>query len=131
MLEWNESLAVGVEVVDEQHKALFARLDDLFAAVSREDKQEKVSSLLVFLTDYVKSHFETEQRYMASLAYPGLVAHRQQHEQFKREFGLINARFAEKGATGLLPVLAQRRIADWWLNHVRQFDKVMGQYRPK
>lgn len=56
-IEWSTELTTGVERIDNQHKELINRINKLQGA-SREGKgKEVIDELMVFLEDYIKSHY--------------------------------------------------------------------------
>lgn len=69
-MAWNESLSVGVDQIDEQHKELFKRVDQLFEAGKNQKAKEYIGELLDFLDDYTKKHFQEEEQYMQRIQYP-------------------------------------------------------------
>ena len=60
-IEWNEKLATGNSNIDDQHKELFCRFDTLLAACNQRKGKDEVHNLLLFLGDYVKTHFSMEE----------------------------------------------------------------------
>lgn len=71
-MPWHQSLSVGVEFIDDQHKEWFDRAEKLFDAGKKGQAKEYVGELLEFLDSYTKKHFADEEKYMASINYPGL-----------------------------------------------------------
>ena len=61
-IEWRESLATGHEEIDNQHKELFKRFNNLLTACNKGKGNEEVGNLLKFLSDYVVSHFAAEEQ---------------------------------------------------------------------
>jgi len=78
-LEWNGKFSVQVAVLDEQHKKIFAMINDLDALRERKAEARVVGGVLVKLLDYAHHHFSTEENSMAEAGYPDLEAHRLEH----------------------------------------------------
>ncbi len=56
-IEWNEDLAVGDEMIDEQHKMLISKLNDLSNALEAHNEGALVLKTLDFLLKYTDFHF--------------------------------------------------------------------------
>lgn len=65
--------------MDAEHAELLRELDEL-AGEARRTIEEMRSSLR-FLVQHVSEHFLEEERYMVAAAYPGIDAHRHEHER--------------------------------------------------
>ena len=69
--EWTKDLSVGIEAIDIQHRELFKRIDGLIMAVNDGKGTDEVHDIFRFLSDYIDSHFATEEKCMRILSYPG------------------------------------------------------------
>jgi hemerythrin len=52
-MQWSESLSVGNAVIDNQHKELFDRINDLVAAIKQKTCKYKIGDVIKFLDDYI------------------------------------------------------------------------------
>jgi len=59
-IEWRESLSIGVELIDSQHKTLLSDFDQLLKACESGKGIEELKTLLGFLDGYVIKHFSDE-----------------------------------------------------------------------
>jgi len=125
-LQWTDDLCVGVEEIDNQHKELFERIDNLFLAMKQGRGREEVGALVGFLEDYIVMHFGTEERYMKEYDYPDSILHRAKHARFSEEFSSIKGRFGSEGSTVELVMQMKAFLTDWWVNHIRTIDKMLG-----
>jgi hemerythrin len=57
-LQWNNSLAVGHTLIDDQHRSLFARFSELLAACEQGRGLDQLQQLFAFLDDHVAEHFQ-------------------------------------------------------------------------
>ena len=114
-IEWRENLATGNEKIDDQHKELFKRFNNLLAACNQGKGKEEVNMLLLFLGDYVRSHFATEEQLQVQYSYPGYQAHKKEHEGFIRDLqNLDNDRvFADPRNLAALQANALEKIKNW------------------
>ncbi|MBI4871389.1 MAG: hemerythrin family protein, partial [Candidatus Riflebacteria bacterium] len=53
---------VGVKDMDDQHKKLFALINDYYEAITQKKAKEAVAALLQGLLGYVRYHFGDEER---------------------------------------------------------------------
>src|SRR5512141_2227628 len=74
--QWTPDLAVGVDVIDSQHKEIFARAAQLIEATHRGGGKEEMSALRGYLEQYVAVHLADEEKYMLQFNYDGYEAHR-------------------------------------------------------
>lgn len=127
MIAWDESLAVGVTEIDEQHQAIIRLINDL-ADRQEEADEAATAKALAFLRAYLHDHFDLETELMLDLGYPELEAHRQQHELFanhviffeiEKEFGVVS----EQMLTDILAFLRE-----WFISHITKEDKALGEF---
>ena len=71
-MPWTPNLAVGVALIDDEHKELFSRAEALFEAGRNRKSAEYIGEMLTFLDEYTKQHFADEENYMLSIRLPGL-----------------------------------------------------------
>jgi len=128
LIKWSDELSVGVELIDEQHQEMFRRINRLLGALSEVRGTAELCRTVDFLTDYVHSHFETEEAYMTGNAYPGRQEHMQQHEYFRGEVAQLRARAEQEGPTEKLVVFAQELLVDWFTRHIRGTDMAFGRF---
>jgi hemerythrin len=126
-LEWTSALRVGVEHIDEQHQELFRRAERLIHALRAGDRGE-VEPLLRYLTDYVVSHFDCEERWMVETEYPGLEDHRDAHRRFKDDFREMTREYQRKGPTPLVASSVHSWLSSWLQHHIGGADVKLGRW---
>ena len=84
-IKWSEDLSVGVELIDEQHKEMFNRINRLLRAIGEIGGAEQVVATADFLQDYVVQHFAAEEEQMVLHEYPGLASHKEHKELLKEK----------------------------------------------
>jgi len=125
-VQWTPDLAVGVTLIDDQHKELFKRINRLLEASSQGKGKDEIGKLIQFLSDYVVTHFATEEKAMIQHGYGGVSAHKLEHLAFLRDFRDLASSYESQGASTSLLLAVQRRVIDWLNNHIRQSDKALG-----
>lgn len=124
--EWTEDLSVGVTEIDNQHKELFRRRNDLIDAIAAGRGRDELLRLTAFLETYIVTHFSLEEYYMMRFGYPALDAHRAEHLAFMREFFDIKGKVRGLGATDELVGRTGDFIISWLREHITVVDKEFG-----
>lgn len=127
-IEWNQTFAIGVGSVDEQHQELFRRVNALMAAMADGRGREQVPGLVDFLESYALTHFADEQAEMTSARYPALAAHVKEHEAFIADLVRLKRELAEGGATASFTIAVNNRVCQWLVEHVLRADRAFGTF---
>ena len=127
-IEWDDSLSVGVDLIDEQHKMLIQRIKDLSDAVNSSRGAGQIGKTLGFMIDYTEFHFSTEEKHMTELGYPGFDIHKQQHEEFKTTLNDMVTEFEEDGATAQLSEGVNTYLINWLIKHIKSIDTKFGEF---
>jgi hemerythrin len=130
-IEWDETLEVGVEAIDEQHKELFRRLDRLLQAMQTRQGAVEVGRLIDYLGEYVVAHFGLEESVMRDRAYPAYAAHKAEHEAFLKDFQMLRAEYLSSGPNAVITIRVTNRVTAWLREHIYRIDRALGQYLQK
>jgi len=130
-MKWTDDLSVGIDVIDEQHKELISRINDLVDSVRQHSCKYKIGDVIKFLEDYIVIHFGEEEELMQKYGYPEYKAHKAQHEYFMREFAELRKELeklegGKKRGSYDLSVETNRIVVDWILDHIAKVDKRLG-----
>jgi len=90
VIAWTEAMSVGIPALDKDHQKLIAMINDLDHAAP--DFLELFNAVL----DYTTGHFEREEIHLEAIGYPGLAAHRGQHDSFADEVSAMLKQFREQ-----------------------------------
>ena len=126
-IEWDSSLSVGVELIDEQHKMLIQRLNDLSKAIEMVQGEGSVVQTLDFLIEYTDFHFSAEEKCMAEQDYPGLDYQKKQHEEFKASLRNLVDDYEYEGVTRALTTSVDVFLLNWLVNHIKGVDHKLGE----
>jgi len=127
-IEWNKDLETGNSNIDNQHKELFRRFDSLMDACNQRKGKEEVCKVLLFLGDYVRTHFAMEEELQLSHNYPQYPAHKEQHEGFIKELEKLEQQFEMEGATLSLVIQTNQSMVSWLINHINVKDKDLAAF---
>jgi len=122
MLWWDNSLLTGIEKVDEQHKSIFEKTEQILALDASSDAKD-INRAFAFLMNYAVNHFSEEEQIMIEYDYEDFKIHRAQHNYFIDELYTISQRVKSLGITeddlDELKVL----VIEWLANHIHESDK--------
>ncbi len=124
-IEWNEKVQVGIETVDNDHKELFAIMNQ---AMELSPESPEFIEIITSLESYILNHFAREEQMMREYVYTGITSHRQKHIEFMRDFSNIKVRFQMDGPIPENLSRIQYLLSEWWIRHVSETDKAMAVY---
>ncbi|MBN1426113.1 hemerythrin family protein [Candidatus Fermentibacteria bacterium] len=127
-IEWTPSLSVGVDLIDEQHKALITRIRDLSEAVQEFQGVDQVTTTLSFLIDYTDYHFGTEEKHMLGHNYPGLAHHMEKHEESRTTLTNLEGDFQDEGSSQALAESIHAFLFEWLVTHIQGIDQGFGTF---
>lgn len=85
-LVWKDEYNIGVDIIDREHQRLFKIITKLFAFSGEKDKSQwACQEGIKYFKDHAAKHFVDEEKYMASINYEGLEAHRRLHQEFREK----------------------------------------------
>jgi hemerythrin len=122
VFSWDESLTLGIDEIDSQHKNLLNKMNNLAEAVLQRKGKDKIGNLLKFMENYADLHFKTEEEYMARNAYSGLAHQRKEHEQFKSVVEKLYSDLDREGVSEGFAIAVQRYLMDWFILHIKEKD---------
>ncbi|MCL1904456.1 MAG: hypothetical protein FWF94_08600 [Oscillospiraceae bacterium] len=125
---WNDSLRIGVDKIDEQHKTLFLKVGHLIDDIidTGEYQKEKIISTILFLKEYAVTHFADEEAYQISINDKNYLKHKKMHENFvatvlRHEKKMVESDFAYKDVSKFAGTLLA-----WLTYHVSDVDQKIG-----
>ena len=122
-VQWDDSLSVGIALIDDQHRAWMARFADMAAAIESRQGPREIARTLGFLVDYTERHFATEEKHMTASGYPDLAEHRQKHDELRGTLDNLVQDFQEEGATHILADYVRNFLGNWFVDHIRGTDQ--------
>ncbi len=128
MLAWDPSLAIGIPAVDAQHVALFEHVARFEAAVEGGERGAALERLFGFLADYVRAHFEAEERLMREVSYPGIYDHVREHVDFSHRLRLLVPLWNEEGDSSAVLSVLVGFVRSWLVEHVGSTDRRVGEF---
>lgn len=136
-IEWDSSMSVGEETIDNQHKRLLEKINELVEILSSlEVDMGAIRQTGQFLFTYIKEHFEYEENYMEKNNYPDLEVHKKMHQdfvQFYKEFQIelrdrmSSDKFSSIDITELLEKI-KKYLLEWLVQHIKGIDQKYAKF---
>lgn len=127
-ISWNQNLSIGVEEIDNQHKELVKKINDLINACNEKRGKEEVGKIVDFLGEYVIKHFTAEEKIQREYKYPNYDQHKALHTKFINDLGTFKSQFEKEGPTLNFIISINVVLSDWLINHISKEDKKIGLY---
>lgn len=127
-IEWRKSYEVGVEKIDEQHKELFRKINNLLEACSARKGKEEVLNTIDYLGKYVVTHFSDEEKLQRDNNYPEYKNHKAAHDKFIKDYENLKLRMEEEGVSVNFIVSVNKVVVDWLVKHIASADKAVGDF---
>jgi hemerythrin len=127
-IQWRDSLSIGVDAIDNQHKELLLRFDRLLVACQAGQGIEELKRLMGFLEEYINTHFNDEEALQRLHRYPEYEAHRGEHIYFIDQIKKLKAETQEEGVSTHHVVEINNMLLKWLLNHISKVDTKLGAF---
>lgn len=125
-VEWTTRLSVGVKPMDEAHKRLIELMNRLHESCAAGDDKAEVRRALKALSDFTVRHFNEEEAYMQSIAFPGLATHKHIHASLIKQLGEHFEAF--EAGPGTLSTQFFTFLKVWLTAHIMGIDGKYGEH---
>lgn len=126
-VEWSDDLSVGIEEIDEQHKALVAVINRLFdETIVHQADASVLDAILNELVEYTVIHFAVEESLFRIFDYPDTEIHTKHHDDLKVEVLEIQKKVKAGEVTVNTELLMF--LKRWLQNHILHEDKKYGPF---
>ncbi len=122
---WKDTYLVGVELIDNQHKELFRRVEKLLAVIGKSDAnyKEECEAAVAFLKNYTVEHFGAEEAYQESINYDGLEEHKKIHKLFIDAIDFHEKQMVESDFAAPYVQAFAGMLTAWLINHIGDEDQ--------
>lgn len=129
---WKDRYELGVDLIDTQHKELFARVETFLQTVRSAEEWDKktaqVNETLEFMKNYVVEHFQDEEAYQQHIGYPGYEKHKKLHESMVQYVLDTCSEYERNGFNEQLMQQFSGKLLAWLINHVAAEDQQIARY---
>ena len=128
LISWTDSLAIGIEIIDEQHKQLVSLTNELFRAcrLGGEELDLVFKETMSRMVDYVHFHFSFEQGMLQRVKYPRYHEHKSEHDNLIKTVIETTKDYGDKKR--FVPNNFVRFLKDWIVSHIGHIDKTYAAY---
>ncbi|MBT0863705.1 bacteriohemerythrin [Campylobacter coli] len=124
--KWDSSFSVHNAKIDEQHKKLFELAAKVEIVSDKSVSKNEIKELLAEFFNYMKDHFNDEEKYMQLIAYPALEEHRKIHKEIiQTMINLIKDIKSTNDLKEKLYIIAKK----WLLEHILYEDMKVEKWR--
>ena len=127
-IEWRESLSIGVDDIDNQHKQLLSHFDQLLKACETGKGIDELKRLLGFLDGYVIKHFRDEEGIQRLHRYPGYATHKLEHNSFVAQLDSLKQEIATEGVALHHVIETNHLLLKWLIHHISTVDVQLGRF---
>lgn len=126
LFTWDSIYSVGVDLIDQQHKNLFAIANRFHDAYTTRQEHALLVATFGELLDYTVTHFADEERMLREFNYPDFARHKVNHEKLIALVQGYQQRL-ERAESGI--GLAAMNFIQTWLNgHVLGMDRAYASH---
>ena len=133
MISVTSDLMTHVQLIDDQHKELFNRINAVESigektATDKEHEKAEVEKTLDFLGSYIIKHFGEEEELQIRYGYPKHKWHHEMHVWYIAEYHKLRAEYESNGFSEQFLNLLNESIMKWFVRHVRHVDVELGKF---
>lgn len=130
-IEWDESMATGIDAIDKQHQYLVETLQQMNEKLLDDDSDLLLNRVVRDLLGYALMHFEAEEALMLRYDYPTAYpeeakAHIAQHREFSRQVVSVRDKLREGEKVSRIEI--QGFLNHWLREHVLGIDQSLGKF---
>jgi len=119
-LLWEDKYSVEVEELDNQHKRMFAIINELLDLIESNTPEEHLGEVVEGLIKYKKFHFATEEKYFKEFNYDDADDHIKKHHEFNDKLEIMKAKYPKYTVEFAFDLIDF--LEDWLINHVMIVD---------
>lgn len=120
LIKWRDELKVGIEEIDEDHRALIDLINALYDVMQLGADQVQVVGLLGEIYTQIASHFALEEKLMREMRYGDYVIHKEDHDTLLDELREIMDEVEDDGSFDAVQLSSD--LNRWFSDHFAEFD---------
>jgi hemerythrin len=132
LFNWTESLRVGNDFIDSDHKKLIKMVNDFHNAMQEGRGNEVIGKVLNNLIIYTREHFAREEAEMKRIGYSKSLAHQLEHTKLLNEVTALQNSF--NSGQAMLTMKVSAFLKTWLIDHIektdKQFASAIAQFNP-
>jgi hemerythrin len=125
-IRWDFSYSVKIAELDHQHQRLFRTVAELEYAVRMGRADYVIDEVLEKVIEHTISHFAAEENLMEQYGFPGLAAHRRDHQMLAQKLTKFN--LSNLAGRPDVPAALLDFLQDWLREHILKTDREYSEY---
>jgi len=125
-LVWDNTLSIGVDEVDEDHRRLVDLFNIFNRSVAEGDAADYVQAVLEELISLTVWHFRHEERLMLKYGYAGLAEHKAEHQELIESVQELQQKYLQGGETVSEEDI--QFLEQWLTAHIYDEDMKLGNF---
>jgi hemerythrin len=128
VFNWDNSLSVGIESIDSQHRKMIDMINNFYDEIHRIHEGESNSTLnelrSALINDmvvYAREHFRTEEEYFLKFGYSDFDIHKKEHDEFTSKVTDLKKRYDEGKL--ILSTEITDFLKEWVISHIKENDQ--------
>jgi hemerythrin-like metal-binding protein len=128
IVAWRNDYSLGMPEIDEQHKALFELINELWEAIVKRVAVENQMLVIEGLERYALAHFAAEETFMRAIKYSKFDDHKKLHDQFVQRVAEEKIRLLAGHGFSLDVIYF---LKDWLVDHILVADQDYANFSHK
>lgn len=121
MIKWDNSMSIGIELIDSDHKTLINLINQLQRATQYRVDKNRINKIITKLVSYTKYHFEREEYLMEKNHYPDYETHKKLHEDMIKKITTCAEKYKSNPDQSINDALAF--LKGWLIEHIKGSDR--------
>ncbi len=121
LIIWDNSLSIGLEEIDNQHKRWVEIINKLYSAFQKGVALDNLYVIISELSEYTEYHFGFEEEYMKKTNYEETEAHKKTHTDFIEKLQKFKEEYKEGRVDVAYNLMSYLR--PWVKFHILKVDK--------
>jgi hemerythrin len=126
IIEWDESMSVGVREIDAQHRDFVEMINEVFDAYQAGGDDKILERIMRRFCNYTLGHFALEERLMDRYEYTDYSRHVSEHMECSMKALNFFTDYIQ-GNKALIEELLNYMVA-WFRSHTTGTDRALGAY---
>ena len=126
LIEWNSSLVLGIDEIDQQHKQWIEIINNLDDALMNRSGSKTLVQLAREMVGYTSYHFAEEEQFMKAIGYPGLDQHIALHKDFTAQVKTLKDELESGQFVSETSVMSTMKR--WLEDHIKTVDRLYVPY---
>jgi len=131
MIIMAKNMETGVELIDEQHRELIGRINNVTKMGTKSASEEETERTIDLLGEYIIKHFTDEETLQQLCHYPKYKWHKGLHHYYIKEFQKLKNEFDANGPSVRFTLDLHNSIINWIVRHIKSVDAEFGEYYRK